>query len=560
MITPPFQVQQDEDFVYVTMKVKYIKAKECEFYINEEEFKFFCKPYLLKLTFPYAVVEDGRERATYDIENGELKVWLPKKQRGQFFPNLDMITELLGIKSKTTPQPSQQMGKPLIEEMDFVSSALRKENEEEEIDWSIPPTLPAEEVSMDASTLLNRVKYGFNNEFYDFFKYLQEDLSDIIDNPQPETLTPKERRQQRIESENRKFNDDYYITDFILDEEIQSLLKFTTIWERQLKKKKELIKKMKALSITPTNPITSITTNNTNSDDAPVLKPQPQPQQQQQPQSPPPPPQSQQQQPQPQQPQQPQPQPQPQSQPQPQPQPQSQQQQQQPQQQQQSRMPSNCDPSSRIVSVPIGDFAQQQVDEEIIPFTETEQNILMQLKKRIYMLDNERATLLGLLDILYAFAYDHRTTMGEPTVESAWTIAKLSSTLSWFDKFETPQEVLIACVRRALCFPLYRHYKLAVKIIDDVKAILKLGKRAVLKCFLNIKYLFDRSDNRHYLSRLYIDHYCVWIQSLSRKKLHALLEGVKNVKLSKNDIGFDLDALEELAKQEEATIRKMNPE
>ncbi len=41
--------------------------------------------------------------------------------------------------------------------------------------------------------------------------------------------------------------------------------------------------------------------------------------------------------------------------------------------------------------------------------------------------------LLGLADILFAYAYDHRTTTGDPSVESAWTVAVLSPLLSWLE-------------------------------------------------------------------------------------------------------------------------------
>ena len=33
----------------------------------------------------------------------------------------------------------------------------------------------------------------------------------------------------------------------------------------------------------------------------------------------------------------------------------------------------------------------------------------------------------------FGYAYDHRTTSGDPTVESAWTICTLSAALSWLD-------------------------------------------------------------------------------------------------------------------------------
>lgn len=40
---------------------------------------------------------------------------------------------------------------------------------------------------------------------------------------------------------------------------------------------------------------------------------------------------------------------------------------------------------------------------------------------------------MGLLDIIYSYAYDFRTTLGEGNVESAWTVSKISPTLSWFE-------------------------------------------------------------------------------------------------------------------------------
>lgn len=47
--------------------------------------------------------------------------------------------------------------------------------------------------------------------------------------------------------------------------------------------------------------------------------------------------------------------------------------------------------------------------------------------------NEQQALYFGLVDIIAAYCYDHRTTEGEPTSESAWTINKLSATLSWFE-------------------------------------------------------------------------------------------------------------------------------
>ena len=64
-------------------------------------------------------------------------------------------------------------------------------------------------------------------------------------------------------------------------------------------------------------------------------------------------------------------------------------------------------------------------------------------------------------------------------VESAWTICKLSPTLSWLDWFKSLDEVMTACYRRALCYPLSRHWDLTRKVYQDVKRIFQLGTDTV---------------------------------------------------------------------------------
>lgn len=66
-------------------------------------------------------------------------------------------------------------------------------------------------------------------------------------------------------------------------------------------------------------------------------------------------------------------------------------------------------------------------------FSDEEKDILKDLPKKEFLLEKreEHLVSLSLIDILYAYAYNVRTTMGENTVESAWAVNKLSGTLSW---------------------------------------------------------------------------------------------------------------------------------
>jgi protein SHQ1 len=99
MITPLFEVSQDDKYVVLEIRVPYMKASTFDYYIIGAEFKFFAKPYFLRLTFPHPLDEEGgHERLAYDISNGILTVHLPKATPGQFFENLGMITQLLAKK------------------------------------------------------------------------------------------------------------------------------------------------------------------------------------------------------------------------------------------------------------------------------------------------------------------------------------------------------------------------------------------------------------------------------------------------------------------------------
>ena len=134
-------------------------------------------------------------------------------------------------------------------------------------------------------------------------------------------------------------------------------------------------------------------------------------------------------------------------------------------------------------------------------------------------------------------------------VESAYTVSTLSPTLSFFEVYVAPptstvgnseqelsdavrnlklgaidsakefktrslEYVLIQCARRCCIYPYLRMFKLAKKVFTDVTKILLLGQRAVLRCFLQIRKIFELTDTHYLLNKLYIDDYCVWLQSL----------------------------------------------
>lgn len=90
-----------------------------EFVVDGCDFSFFCNPYLLKLQFPYPCVDDERAKAVYDVDkvafivsvywknNGTVYVHIPKEEKGQFFPNMDLLSTIL---KKPEPLPEMPRG------------------------------------------------------------------------------------------------------------------------------------------------------------------------------------------------------------------------------------------------------------------------------------------------------------------------------------------------------------------------------------------------------------------------------------------------------------------
>ncbi|XP_051483511.1 protein SHQ1 homolog isoform X2 [Apus apus] len=218
MITPAFELTQDPDFLTVIIKVPYARASEFDVYFEGEDFKFYAKPYFLRLTLPGRIVEDGREKASYNTDKGTFTVRLPKEIPGQHFEGLDMLTSLLAPKKSRS-------AKPLVEEI--AASAELSEEEEEEFDWEIEQT-PYQEGA--ENTLPLQSPYGFGNLRSGVFQRLQDELSDVIDIKDPDQTPTGERRRKRLEAEAAKFDPDHYLADFFEDEAIQNFLKYKPWW------------------------------------------------------------------------------------------------------------------------------------------------------------------------------------------------------------------------------------------------------------------------------------------------------------------------------------------
>ena len=471
-LTPHFTLSQDADFVIVRIRLPHLLAtSEGEFYVDGCEFKFYLKPYFLRLTFRRPLVEDGREKAEHDVGTGVLTVWLPKETAGEHFEGLDMLTELL--RKPTAKQPKG----PLIEVISSSSNADGDgdaddagDEDDDDIDLDevlVEQQMPTDPVDGDGMVVTDSAhRYGFNCAHHGVFVGLEAE--GLVKLSQPEMTTLEARRRERCCAEDEDFDPDHYMADFMEEGLADEAMAYVPWWR---------------------SPEEAGRWRDADTHDEQPQQPPPQPQQQQQP------------------------------------------------------------PSPHVVHPPPRDASPFALGGEY-------QSTLLSLPRKEFLLETSerRRALCGLLDLLFAYAYDVRTTGGEPTVESGWTIRHLSSVLSYLDAFDTVRDVALACTRRSLCYPLIRHLGLSRTVLADVSALLRLGRPAVLRALLDVRGTVQAGGEHGYLlNRIWLDDYLVWLQQLNPKWLTKLAEKLdaETVSVSRETVGWPLAAYEELALEDD---------
>ncbi|XP_078677362.1 protein SHQ1 homolog [Branchiostoma floridae x Branchiostoma belcheri] len=435
MLTPRFDISQDQNNLKIVIKAPCARVSDTELYIEDTEFKFYSKPYYLRLNLPGKVVENGREKATYDAETGTFTVLVPKECPGEHFEGLDLLTKLLAPKGVRSASGAgvEVLGTG-------TDDAEEEEEDEEEIDWQVEQ-VPWWE-NQPQSEIQPGMKYGFANRRSGVFSKLQEELHDVVDVREPDRLTHAECHEARMAAELEQFDPDHYLADLYEDDAIQELLRYQPPWVQELHKLK------------------------------------------------------------------------------------------------------TC---SKVAG---SDSSTNQPEEEVLVFSEEEKEQLLRLPKREYLLDGKTLPVVcfSLVDILFAYAYNYRTTEGEDSVESAWTICKLSTTLSWLETFSSLRESVLSSCRRSLSFPLYRSWDLTMAVLQDTKDIIAAGRRHVLRCLLHIHRLLSADENKYILNDLYITDYCVWVQAAGDKVFSSMAQALSDIHLSKADMKLELEELEHAAR------------
>ena len=438
MLTPRFSLSQDDRFLFVTIYAPFTHIDKTEVFMDETEFRFFSKPYYLRIHLPGPVIESEEASASWDSDSNSFNVKCPKLNEGELFTGLDMLTDLLTPKGSRNAQSKIEVLPGEGDEDD--------EEEEEEEDWYFEQKLPVEEEVKDAKT--EDVGYGFAFRHTAVYSNLLSELGEILDIKDPDSLSQSERDNSRAELELRDFDSDHYLCD--LHESVAEI--------------------ECCLSSPP--------------------------------------------------------------------------------------------PFHHCIEGPL-DLSQPVVVKEAalgLAFSPGEQELLLALPRRPQSVPGEvlASVHYGLVDILYGHCFTLRV-LGEDCVEAAWSCAKLSASLAGVARFRSARQVLISAIRRSLCYPLYRHYQLARLVWADVIALLRVGKPALLKCLLALIPIFNNYPGHYIFNQLYINDYAVWIQTTHQSHLDSLANVLHRTleKLNKQDIGLELEELEEAA---ELTLKEAEEE
>lgn len=458
----------------------------------------------------------------YDAqEHGTIVVHLPKKEPGQEFEDLDMLTKLLQPKE---PKIDLKLDAqkyvhaftsasyvflawfshvacscrkaPLIEVLNSSVSADAEDGASSTDSTAVPAGQPLLTKPASASLLgleeriaalpeepestvrITDLKptYGFNNAYSDFFRVWHGEISEILSLPDPEHTPADQRRVLREAAEDEQFDIERYLLDFINKDDdmyYQLAMEYEPFWRQHpVVKVAAPVQAVEVVTPKKSPLIMEVVSSTTGSEQV----------------------------------------------------------------------------AAQMNALELNGDAPQQPAASL--FSDADRELLLRLPHKEYLIargSKEEAVILGgLADILVGFTYDHLTSQGDSGIESTWAVSIVSPTLAWLDTTSDLKAVVRTAVRRILSFPFLRQYELAMHVLRETVALLKRGKRVVLKALLELHRVVEKSETQYLLNTLYVQDYCVWVQSLQDAQLLGLSEQLaKHIDaFKKEDSGWALEEIE----------------
>lgn len=215
MLTPKFSLGQDDNFLILDVECPFSKGKDLDFCIEGCEFRFSLNPYYLRLRFSHEIIEDGTEDAEWHVNEGTIRIWLPKKLKKQHFTDLDMISKLLATKCQSKSKPSST---PLIQEInekDEQKNSPVDHTNNINLDWEIEQTLPSEKDILLGSAR----KYGFDCSYSNIIEQMPSEYQFEIFGSAIDSVFTQNTSVLRQQNETEKFDIEHYLYDYVDEEE-----------------------------------------------------------------------------------------------------------------------------------------------------------------------------------------------------------------------------------------------------------------------------------------------------------------------------------------------------
>ncbi|ETN70850.1 hypothetical protein NECAME_14499 [Necator americanus] len=207
MITPSFSIAQDDKLLVFTIRAPYAKIADTEIEYADDIFMFSAPPYYLRVHLPREVVDDNSGSANYDSTLGEFTVRVPKKNPGENFPGLDMITELLNPQRKIS---AQKLVEEIVDDAD--------EDVEDDSEYFTEQKITDIRVACsDDST--GSCNYGFAWRRKGILGQLSKEIGGLVELPDPENCPIHERGIKCTEKDVKSFDPERYLLDFLDPEE-----------------------------------------------------------------------------------------------------------------------------------------------------------------------------------------------------------------------------------------------------------------------------------------------------------------------------------------------------
>lgn len=546
-ITPHFRLTQDEEHLWVDVQVPHVKVSRdsVEVVIEDEcRMHFYASPYLLVLTFPHLLHDaDDHISATWDPIQGSIRLTL-LKQTHQLWPDLDLLANLLqstkqqqrtgrggssgGVVHEIISSSPSTDEAPPVENDEAELQEQNVNNDSDEIDQDplrmmmtgsaavSRGCLNVDGVEVDDAVSLEFPRYGFANMFHHVFSDLVREGVVFVDIPEPDTTRSCDRRRLRLEAETLKFDPDRYLQDLDMEDDhfYQCAMEMTPHWNNR-HNATTTEEAVTTLSVESEKKDTAIGNQNVDKeDDVDEIT----------------------------------------------------------HAMSQLNTHSDTQASTSSGSSSHDYFTSDELAKLCsIPYPLLPTTVTSSTSPKVTM-----ELLLGLLDMLYAYVYDHLLTEGEPTVESAWTVSILSCSLSWLDVPMLPDdfalssdssscqpfvlEVLCASLRRTLIYPYLRNFDLGLHCWNEVHRIVRNGRRCILRCLLQLRNILDKSECHYLGNKLFVDPYLAWLQQprsvtdLDLKVVETQLRSILSSRggvLSKDLLGLDLARIEDESFQDD---------